>query len=80
MKYPDSEIWNACAEVLPNEESPLEVSRVAKAAKMDENEVIAALIRESGQRGEAVTFRYPPIPTAAIKSVGTVTYKRATIA
>jgi hypothetical protein len=60
-------LWNACAKVLAKEKEPLAVRRVAEAARMREEDVIAALIRHTEtQRGSFVTFRYPPLPEAAI--------------
>ena len=63
-----SELWKACAQVIREEGKPLEIWRVAKATGQTEGEVIAALIRES--RGDrTVTFRFPPLPRAAIMNI-----------
>jgi hypothetical protein len=60
-------LWNACASVLAAENKPLAIRRIAEAAEMKEEEVITALIRHTEtQRGSFVTFRYPPLPEAAI--------------
>lgn len=70
--YTDAEIWNACANILRDEKRPLEVWRVARAAMTGEDRIILALMRETLVRREDVTFRYPPIPCAAIIAVGDV--------
>jgi hypothetical protein len=63
----DATVWNACASVLATESKPLEVWRVAQPTGMTEDEVIAALIRETQVRpGGEATFRFPPLPRAAI--------------
>lgn len=62
MNYTDAQIWNACRIAL--RDGPVELSAVAKAARLSEREVAAALIRES-RRG-AITFRFPPLPCAAV--------------
>lgn len=41
----------------------------ACAEGMDEGAIITALIRETGVRRKAVTFRYPPLPCAAIVAI-----------
>ena len=68
----DAEIWDACAAVISRERSPLEVWRVASAARMPEAAIIEALLRETLVRRKAVTFRFPPLPSAAITAIGNV--------
>lgn len=65
---PDATIWNACAEVFTGKKEPIEVRRVAEAAGMSEEAVIAALIR-SAVAPRMIEFRYPPIPRAAITNM-----------
>lgn len=69
--YTDSELWNACVDAMAARAGPLEVRDVASAASMEEGAIISALIRETGVRRKAITFRYPPLPRAAIVSIGT---------
>lgn len=75
-RHSDAEIWNACASVLGKEQKPLEVWRVADATQMPEDEIVAALMRETLPRREAVTFRFPPLPCAAITALGSVSVVR----
>lgn len=58
-------LWNACKSVLDRQQEPLEISRVAEAAGIPETDVIARLI-EHTITGRRATFRYPPLPCAAI--------------
>lgn len=74
--YTDAEVWNACREVLAARSTPLEVRNVSEAADMPEEDIIGALIRESGPRREAVIFRFPPRPCAAIIAIGPITFIR----
>ena len=69
-QHSDAQIWAACAQVLAAEKKPLEVWRVAAATGMSEGAIIGALIRETGVRPEAVQFRFPPLPCAAITALG----------
>ena len=64
------ELWNACKTVLSEEEPRWKVGRVAGPAGATDSEVIVALIKASGWSVGRVTFRYPPIPCAAITAIG----------
>lgn len=68
--YTDTEIWDACVDVMRDDPKPLSVWRVAEATGMSEEAVITALIRETGPRRKTVTFRFPPLPCAAITAIG----------
>jgi len=68
--YTDAQIWDACVDVIQSRPGPLEVRDVAINAGLSEDAVIAALIRETGLRRKAVTFRFPPLPCAAIIAIG----------
>jgi len=63
-----TDLWNACVAVLAEEKKPLEVSRVASATGLSEGQVVSMLIRES-TNGRSASFRYPPLPCAAIVSL-----------
>lgn len=53
--------------MLAYEKKPLEVWRVTAATGVPEERIIAMLIRETEvRRLGCVTFRYPPLPCAAI--------------
>jgi hypothetical protein len=67
--HTDSEIWDACVEVMSRDKSPLPLKSVADAAGISEGDVATALIRETGPRRKTVTFRFPPLPCAAIVSI-----------
>lgn len=67
--YTNAEIWDACVDVLQSRPGPLEVRDVAVNAGVSEEKIITALIYEAGVRRKAVTFRYPPLPCAAITSI-----------
>ena len=63
-----SDLWKACAQVIREEGKPLEICRVAQATGQTEGEIIAALIRES-RADRTISFRYPPLPRAAITRI-----------
>jgi hypothetical protein len=67
--YTDAEIWDACVEVMKRDNAPLPLKSVADAVGIDEGDVAAALIRETGPRRRTVTFRFPPLPCAAITAI-----------
>ena len=68
QKPSDEDLFTACHNVFHSENKPLEIWRVAQAAELSESEVITALIR-AAVNGRSVTFRYPPLPTAAITGI-----------
>ncbi len=66
-------LWDICELVMLQEDGrPLELWRVAKVTGMDECKIIAALIHETGVRRQEITFRYPPLPRAAITAIGAI--------
>jgi hypothetical protein len=68
--YTDSELWDACVAAMRDRSGALDLCDVAQAAGMSEEAIVAALIRETGVRRRTVTFRYPPLPRAAITAIG----------
>ncbi len=68
--YTDAEIWDACVEVMQSRPGPLEIRDIAANAGCSEEVVIAGLIRETGLRRQAVQFRFPPLPRAALTAIG----------
>ncbi len=65
-----SVIWNACKSILAQEKRPLELWRVASATGLSEEKIMSILIRETENKREAVTFRFPSLPCAAITAMG----------